>query len=118
MRKAITWLSFLILSVGHLIAVEIKGEVLTPEGKPIQGAVVLHRLSQSKAVTDEKGQFNLKTPDGEKVKLEIIHPDYMDQEKIFSLLQASKKISIRLTPLIRQREEIVVTALRYPESSA
>ncbi|GAG46741.1 unnamed protein product, partial [marine sediment metagenome] len=60
------------------MSLEIKGEVLTLEGKPIPEAVVLHRVSGSKTFTDEKGLFALAVPDAEKIKLEIIHPDYME----------------------------------------
>lgn len=118
MQKAILLFSIFFISVLPSGALEIRGEVQTLEGKPVDGAVVLHRLSQEKTMTDEKGQFHLKIPDAEKIKLEIIHPDYLEQEVIFSQQEASKKVSIKLTPLIRQREEIVVTALRYPESSS
>lgn len=109
---------FWLFSVLPSLALEVKGEVLTLEGKPVEGAVVLHRLSQERTTTDEKGQFRLEIPDMKKIKIEIIHPDYLEQEAIFSFQEVSKKISIRLIPLIRQREEIVVTALRYPELSA
>jgi len=118
MKKAAFLLFIGFLSVVPSIALEIKGEVLTLEGKPVEEAVVLHRLSQLKTITDENGQFRLQVQDAGRIKLEIIHPDYLEQEVVISHQEASGKISIRLIPLIRQREEIVVTALRYPESSA
>lgn len=118
MKKTIPLFLVFFLSVLPSVALEIKGKVLTLEGKPVEGAVILHLLSQRQTITDEKGEFRLEIPEEEKIRLEIIHPDYLDQERIFSLSEASKKVFIRLIPLIRQREEIVVTALRYPELSA
>ncbi len=118
MKRAVFLLFIGVLSVVPSLALEIKGEVLTLEGKPVEGAVILHRLSQAKTLTDEMGQFRLQVQDAERIKLEIIHPDYLEQEVIISYKEASRKTLVRLIPLIRQREEIVVTAMRYPESSA
>jgi iron complex outermembrane receptor protein len=106
------------LLVAQSLAVEIKGEVLNLEGKPVVKAVVLHRQSGNKVLTDENGQFTLSLPEEEKIKLEIIHPDYIEQEIALTSNEFSRKITVRLIPYIMQREEIVVTALRHPESSA
>lgn len=105
------------LSLGCGIALEIKGKVTSQDGKPVVEAVVLHRLSQKEALTNSQGFFSIELPEIEKIKLEIIHPDYIEQEIILSRQDISKEIIVRLFPYIRQREEIVVTALRYPESS-
>lgn len=118
MRKLTFLLIISFISVVPCWSVEIKGEVLTHEGKPIPEAVVLHRLSGNKTVSDEMGSFSLKVPDSEKIRLEIIHPDYMEEEITLSVENMPKKVIVRLTPFIRQREEIVVTAMRYPESSS
>ncbi len=99
-------------------AVEINGEVLNLKGEPVAQAVVLHRKSGNKVLTDEKGLFTLPVPDEEKIRLEIIHQDYIEQEIVLTSQELSRKVTIRLIPYIMQREEIVVTALRYPESSA
>ena len=117
MRKLTFLLFTFFISTLPCMSLEIKGEVLTLEGKPIPEAVVLHRVSGSKTFTDEKGLFALAVPDAEKIKLEIIHPDYMEEEVTLTAKNLLRKITIRLTPYIRQREEIVVTAMRYPESS-
>ncbi|MFQ6069685.1 MAG: TonB-dependent receptor [Candidatus Aminicenantales bacterium] len=104
---------FLISSLSY--AIEIRGEVLNQEGEPVPEAVVLHRLSKKQTVTDKQGFFVLDIPPQEKVRLEVIHPDYLEQEIIIPEKDFSKKITVKLLPLIRQREEVVVTALRYPE---
>ena len=118
MRKITFLFLIFFLSVTQSFAVEIKGEVLNLEGNPVVEAVVLHRQSGNKTLTDEKGLFTLPVPDKERIRLEIIHPDYIEQEIVLTSKELSRKVTIRLIPYIMQREEIVVTALRYPESSA
>lgn len=99
-------------------AVEIKGEVVNLEGKPVAQAVIFHRSSGSRALSDEEGRFSLSIPEKGKIRLEIIHQDYIEQEIALSAKDLQRGIVIKLVPYIIQREEIVVTALRYPESSA
>ena len=117
MRRAMILILFFFLSVGFGLSLEVKGKVLSQDGKPVADVVVLHRLSQKKALTDSKGFFSLELSELERIKLEIIHPDYMEQEIVLTRQDISKGITVRLIPYIRQREEIVVTALRYPEPS-
>lgn len=118
MRK-IAFLSLIFfLSVVHSIAVEIKGEILSLEGNPVPEAVILHRSSGNKTLTDEKGLFSFTVPEEEKIRLEIIHPNYLEQEIVLTSQDLLEKITVRLIPYISKREEIVVTALRYPESSS
>lgn len=117
MRKILFLILVFFLSLGLAYSIEIKGKVLTQEGKPVVEAVVLHRLSQRETLTDAQGFFSLDVHEAKKIKLEIIHPDYMEQEIVLTRQDISKKIMIKLIPYIRQKEEIVVTALRYPEES-
>jgi len=118
MRKIVLLFFIFFLSVIQSLAVEIKGEVFNLEGKPVFGAVVLHRSSGSRSLTDEKGIFNLTVPDEEKIRLEITHQDYMEQEIVLKAKNLRRKVIVTLIPYIVQREEVVVTALRHPESSA
>ncbi len=118
MRKIACLSLVFFLSVIQSFAVEIKGEILNLEGKPVAEAVVLHRKSGNKALTDEKGLFILTVPDEKKIRLEIFHEDYIEQEIVLASQDLSGKVTVRLIPYIMQREEIVVTALRYPESSS
>jgi hemoglobin/transferrin/lactoferrin receptor protein len=118
MRKIAFLFLIFFLSVIQSLAIEIKGEVLNLEEKPVVEAVVLHRNSGSKTLTDERGLFTLNVPDEEIISLEIIHPEYLEQEITIRSEDLSKKVIIKLIPYIMQREEIVVTALRYPESSS
>ena len=99
-------------------AFEVRGTVVTPGGKPIEGAVVLHRSSGAQALSDSGGAFTLDVPDEGRVRLEVIHPDYYEQAFAFTKKTAARGVTLILAPLISQNEEVVVTALRYPEASA
>jgi len=118
MRRILIFVLLFFFLLGCGFALEVKGKVISQDGKPLAEAVVFHRSSQRKTLTDSQGFFSLELPETQKIKLEIIHPDYYEQEIILSRQDISKEIRIRLFPYIRQREEVVVTALRYPESSA
>lgn len=97
---------------------EIKGRVVSAEGKFVAEALILHRVSGKKTLTDEKGQFSLFVPKSERIKLEIIHPEYLEEEVTLAAKSLVRPVVITLTPYIRQREEVVVTAMRYPEPQA
>lgn len=116
-RTNVLFLIFLLCATGTW-ATDIRGVVQTAKAKPISDAVILHRDSGRKTLSDKKGGFKLPLPEVEKIVLEVIHPDYIEQEISISKKDLKRKIIITLSPYIRQQEEIVVTALRYPESSA
>ncbi|NPV82681.1 MAG: TonB-dependent receptor [Candidatus Aminicenantes bacterium] len=94
----------------------LKGRVLSPAGLPVgQAEVTLINLGQS-VLTDDQGQFSLEVPSPEKkLKFRIKHPDYFEQEFQVNRPPAGQAISFVLTPFIPQREEVVVTATRFPE---
>ena len=98
-------------------AVEIKGKVVSIGQSPVVGAVVLHRASGVKVETDAEGKFVLDLPDAERFPLEVIHPDYYEREFLVGRKNLGRTVVLALVPLIRQNEEVVVTALRYPELS-
>jgi len=118
MRKIALYFFIFFLTVLISFATEIKGKVRNLEGKPVFKAEVLHRSSGNRIFTDEEGLFYLSVPDKEKIRLEIIHPDYITQEIVLSAQDLKRKIVVTLIPYIMKREEIMVTALRHPESSA
>ena len=118
MTKFMYFLFIFLLTTVQALAVEIKGKVLNLRGIPIIKAEVLHRSSGIKALTDEDGLFSLNVPQDEKFRLEITHPDYIEQEVVLTEKNMGKRIVITLVPYIIQREEVVVTAMRHPESSA
>lgn len=116
-RKALPILSALVLSAAGAWAAEVKGIVVSPAQHPVAGAVVLHRASGAKAETDASGAFALGLPGGERVILEVIHPDFYEREFQLGPKELSRKIVLVLVPLIKQAEEVIVTALRYAEPS-
>ncbi len=118
MSKFIHFLFLFLLAIVQVFAVEIKGKVLNLGGIPVVNAEVLHRSSGIKNLTDEDGLFILNVPQDEKFRLEITHPDYFEQEVVLTEKNLGKRIIITLIPYIIQREEVVVTAMRHPESSA
>jgi outer membrane receptor protein involved in Fe transport len=112
-------LLFVLLIIPLLAAAgEVRGKVITQDGSPLTDAVILHRSSGSQTISDSDGRFLLSLPERAKIVLEIIHPDYLDKMVSFSKREAELPVLIRMTSYIRQREEVVVTAMRYPESTA
>jgi outer membrane receptor protein involved in Fe transport len=98
-------------------AMEIRGTVVSPGQNPVAGAVVLHRESGAKTETDAEGKFVLDLPEADRTRLEVVHPDYYEREFLIERKTLGKKALLVLVPLIRQNEEVLVTALRYPEPS-
>ncbi|HEX2695631.1 MAG TPA: TonB-dependent receptor [Acidobacteriota bacterium] len=99
-------------------AFEVRGTVVTPEGMPVAGAVVLHRPSGTRDVTDARGAFALDLPQGARVRLEVIHPDHYEQEFDVPRKDLARGVVLTVLPVVRRKEEIVVTALRHPEARA
>lgn len=98
-------------------AVEIRGRVVSTSQSPVVGALVLHRPSGAKTETDAGGKFVLDLPDANRYRLEVIHPDFYEREFQLTRKNIGQTVILALVPLIRQSEEVVVTALRYPELS-
>jgi len=98
-------------------AMEIRGTVVSPGQNPVVAAVVLHRESGAKTETDTEGNFVLGVAEADRIRLEVVHPDYYEREFLIERKALGKQLQLVLVPLIRQNEEIVVTALRYPEPS-
>jgi hemoglobin/transferrin/lactoferrin receptor protein len=102
---------------GFAETVEIRGVVVTPGGIPIEGALVLHRPTGTNTATDILGAFAMAVPQRDRIRLELIHPDFYEREFVVSG-KLSDPVEIVLSPLVRQSEEIVVTARRHAESAA
>lgn len=118
MRNRALRLTILVLcAAGIARAAEVRGRVVSAGQNPVADAVVLHRPSGLKAVTDAEGLFVLDLPDAERYVLEVIHPDFYEREFSFGRRRAGQIPVLVMAPLIKQSEEVVVTALRYPESS-
>ncbi|MGZ5439594.1 MAG: TonB-dependent receptor [Candidatus Aminicenantales bacterium] len=98
-------------------AAEIRGKVVGALDNPVAAAVVLHRASGAKTETDAEGRFALDLPAPGRFILEVIHPDYYEREFEIGPKELAKPVVLVLVPLITQNEEVVVTAMRYPEPS-
>ncbi len=107
-----------LFGAGRGLAFEIRGFVRTADKSPIAGAVVRIPDSDIRAVTDASGAFRLDVPAPARLRLEASHPDYFEQVFAVPEAAAGDILTLTLTPLVRQREEVVVTALRYPEPAA
>ncbi len=115
MKKAVLLSLFCVLLVCSGYALEIKGKVVDPYGRPVAGAQVVHSASGVKATTDEEGSFLLDIPSAESLKFEVIHPDFFPETLTAKAADLAKGLTLVLAPLVRQKEEVLVTALRYPE---
>jgi outer membrane receptor protein involved in Fe transport len=111
-------LSFsLALAAAAVSAAEIHGKVVGALDNPVAAAVVLHRASGAKTETDAEGRFALAVPGARRFVLEVIHPGYYEREFEIGPKELAKPVVFVLVPLIQQNEEVVVTAMRYPEAS-
>ena len=117
MRKLEAFSLVLLLCGLTASAAEIRGTVVSTVQNPVQGAVVLHRASGATAETDAEGRFILPAPDSDRFRLEVIHPDHYEGEFLVTRRELDRRIVLTLIPLIQKREEILVTASRYPEPS-
>jgi len=113
-RVSVIILAVITLAI-QAFGAEIRGTVIGTGQNPLEGAVIIYRPTGAKTLTDVRGEFILGVPDVEKFRLEVIHPDYYEREFLVAKKDLGRKLVFTLIPLIRQNEEIVVTALRYPE---
>jgi hemoglobin/transferrin/lactoferrin receptor protein len=107
----------IVLAAAAAQGAEIRGRVVSAGQNPIAGAVVLHRPSGLKAETDADGRFVLDLPGADRINLEITHADHYDRAFLLGPGDLGREVVLVLSPLIKQSEEVVVTALRYPEAS-
>lgn len=118
MRKAVLLFAALVFITLMGFGMDIRGRVVNSQGDPVPSALVLHRASGQKAVTDEGGNFKMDLSPSAGLVLEVLHPDYLEEETRLTPRDLSGPVTITLKPYIRQREEVVVTAMRYPEPEA
>lgn len=113
---------FFLFIVGFIaapvFAAEIQGKVTSTSGKSIGEAFVFHRESGAKTTTAKDGSFVLSLEAKGRVVLEVVHPDYADGLFSLSAKSSTEPVLLTMTPLIRQNEEVIVTALRFPEPTA
>ncbi len=106
----------LVFSLPLLAENIIKGRVLSPSGLPVSRAEVTFVNLSISTLTDGEGNFRLDIPPTErKLKFRIKHPDYFEQEFQVNRPAPGQAINFILTPFLSQKEEVVVTATRFPE---
>ena len=115
MKKSAFILFVLGVFATHSFALEIRGKVVSTEGPSVADAVVMHRASGAQAITDQEGRFVLKIDTAGRATLLISHPAYMEKEISLSDKDMLRPLTVTLAPYIRQTQEVIVTALRYPE---
>jgi hemoglobin/transferrin/lactoferrin receptor protein len=98
-------------------AAEVRGRVVGGADKPVSAAVVLHRAGGVRTETDVEGRFSLDVPAAGRIVLEVVHPDYYEREFEIGARERARPVVLALVPLVPQSEEVLVTALRYPEPS-
>ena len=116
-KPSLSVFSFILLFAAAAGAAEVRGKVMSTGQNPVAGAVVLHRPSGIKTETGADGGFVLDLPDADRYELEVIHPDFYERAFLVGRRKPGQTLVLALVPLIKQSEEVVVTALRYPESS-
>lgn len=94
----------------------IKGKVISTTGPAVSQAQVILESTNEEALTDDQGLFSFSIPVTEKkLKFKIKHKDYFEQEFEISEIRAGKLLTFALIPYLPQKEELVVTATRFPE---
>jgi outer membrane receptor protein involved in Fe transport len=116
--RTLFFLMILGFLAGSAVAAEIRGTVTSLSGKPIADALVLHRPSGAKTSTAGDGSFVLNIDVKGRLVLEVTHPDYADGLFSIPAKSIADPVRLKLNALIRQNEELVVTALRFPEPTA
>jgi len=116
-KPSLAVLSLLLLLAAAAGAAEVRGKVMSTGLNPVAGAVVLHRPSGIKAETGADGGFVIDLPAADRYELEVVHPDFYERAFMVGRRKPGQTLVLALVPLIKQSEEVVVTALRYPESS-
>ncbi len=117
MNKVVALLtaSLLIVSAGYARPDAIKGKVVSLDGRPVAGAVIEIAGGSLRTESDAEGAFSLEIAGSARVRIAVRHPHYYEESEMVAPGTGAGSLIIRLIPLIRQNEEIGVTALRYPE---
>ncbi len=113
-RILIIFLS-LILATSLLAENTLKGRVLSLTGLPVSQAQVILSGTDRTVLSDDQGQFSLEIPEGQRVRIRVKHPDYFEQEFLVGRPAGGRAVTLVLTPFVAQKEEVVVTATRFPE---
>lgn len=115
MKRAIIILTFISIYAGFIFSHEVKVRVLSINGLPVENAEVRISGDERFLSTDNNGECSIEIREKKQIKLKVSHPLYYERE--LTVRAGSDKIEIILIPILKQREEVTVTATRYPELS-
>jgi len=115
MKKGIIIIIFL-LSSSFLFSAQVKIKITNINGFPVENAGIEVRGLDKTLKTDGNGECILEIEDTKPLVLRVSHPFYYEKEVTIKP-PLKDEFRIVLIPLVKQKEEIVVTATRYPEKS-
>jgi len=110
-------ITFLFISSLTILAgTTVKGRVVSTTGLAISQAQVILESTNESTLTDDQGLFSFSIPVSErKLRFKIKHNDYFEQEFEITEIRADKLLTFFLIPYLPRKEELVVTATRFPE---
>ncbi len=88
---------------------EIHGRVHDPQGRPVKNAIVTVAGTATKAISDDKGEFAVPAPTGQKLRLQVEAAGYYNTSMV---CEATDRVDIALTPRMVVAEEVRVVAPR------
>ncbi|MDE5930201.1 MAG: TonB-dependent receptor plug domain-containing protein, partial [Muribaculaceae bacterium] len=110
-RYFLLFTSLFILSLNILaddISGLLSGKVMSPEGEPVEFAIVRLKDTDYSSETNEKGLYHIKAPVG-KYTLQVSAPGFNDGEVEVSIKAAGReKINIKLRPVTQLGEVTVI----------
>lgn len=114
--KTALLISILLFIPVSIPAATLSGKVISSNGYPIAGASIQEIESGIRVLTDEWGCFVIELTESDRVQLRINHSGHMEKILVLHPRDFQNEILVELLPYIRKKEEILVTASRYPEA--
>ncbi|MGQ9617759.1 MAG: TonB-dependent receptor [Candidatus Aminicenantia bacterium] len=119
MKKGVIFKSLILLfffiNDTDLLSEQLKIKVFNINGSPLENAEV--KIKGEVFRTDSKGECVIEIKDYREVKVKISHSYYYEKELVFVMDKRDREVEVVLVPYVGQKEEIMVTATRYPELS-
>lgn len=98
-KRILSLLVFLILSLSIYSQTRIEGRVLDADSKPVEAATVSVQGKGKGSVTDKKGKYSLEVPANEEVEIVITHISFQAQTYKITLEEGEKrKLDFKMKP--------------------
>jgi outer membrane receptor protein involved in Fe transport len=105
-----------VIMLSCLIAVDaINLKIIGLDKRAVSNAEIRIKGYNEIILTNENGEAQISLLGQDKLEITIMHPNYMEKRKVLTVSNVKGEEVIQLEPLIKQSEEVVVTATRYPE---